>query len=103
MLMMEDRKAVCARLSRMAFEQVQNDFTRKFRKPSPTRLAIENPVNKFKRTGSDKDEEYAGRPSITSESSQNLQGAILNSPYIFTRIVSGEFGVPQPGKPYFTS
>ena len=51
MLTKEERIAVvCASLCGMMYEQTRADFTRKFRKPSPTRLAIKDLVNKFQRT-----------------------------------------------------
>lgn len=56
---------VCARLCRLMYEPLQEDFKRKFRKWAPNREAIKDFVNKFKRTDSVKDKDRADRPPIT--------------------------------------
>ena len=96
MLTIEERTAlVYARLRGMTYEEVRKEFSRKFRKPGPTRLAIKTLVNKFKRTGSVHDEERPGRPAVTEETVQSIQDAITRSPTASTRRVSRELGIPQ--------
>ena len=96
MLSTEERVAiVCARIRGLTYQQVQEDFTRKFKKQAPTRAAIKNLVNKFKRTGSVKDEDRSGRPSITPEAVQSVQEAVTRSPEASTRRLSRELAIPH--------
>ena len=96
MLTKEERIAVVsASLRGMTYEQMQADFTRKFRKPGPIRLAIKNLANKFQHTGSVADEERPGRPAVPPDTVQNVQNAITRSPSASTRRLSKELGIPQ--------
>ena len=62
----------------MTYEQTRADFVRKFRKPGPTRLAINNLFTKFQRTGSVANEERPGRPAVPPYTVQNVQALWIN-------------------------
>ena len=97
MLTKEERIAVVsARLRGMMYEQTRADFARKFMKPSPTRLAIKNLVNKFQHTDSAADEEHPGRPAVPPDTMQNVQDAITHSPSASTRRLSRELNGRSP-------
>ena len=96
MLTTEERTAiVCSRLRGLTYEQVREDFTRKFRKEGPSRQAIKDLVNKFKRTGSVLDEQRPGRPSSSQATVQSVNDAITRSPTASTRRLSRELGLSQ--------
>ena len=81
MLTTEERTAVaCARLRGLTYEKVREEFTLKFRKEGPSRHAIKDLVNKFKRTGSVLDEQRPGRPSSSQATVQSVNDAITRSP-----------------------
>lgn len=93
---MEERIAlVTFRLRGLTYEQVREAFTRRFRKPAPTRKNIRTLVNKFQRTGRVDDEERSGRPSTSQETVLRIQEAIERSPRASTRRVSRELDVPH--------
>ncbi|XP_047120648.1 uncharacterized protein LOC124803678 [Schistocerca piceifrons] len=79
----------------MTYEQVRTDFTRRFRKTGPTRLAMKTLVNKFQRTGSVADDKGPGRPVIMPDTVQSAQDVITRSPSTSTRRLSRELGIPQ--------
>lgn len=67
------RKKNRSRSRGMAHEHVQADFTRKFRKPGPSRQVIRDLENKFKRTGSVVDDRHSGRLATTPKTMQIIQ------------------------------
>lgn len=81
----EERDAVVgARLRRLSYAQVQEEFRRKFHKPAPTRANIRLLVNKFQRTGNVSD---APR-SVPEETVARIREAIERSPQASTRRLS---------------
>ncbi|KAJ4445525.1 hypothetical protein ANN_12205 [Periplaneta americana] len=75
MLTIQKRIAVVsARLRGMTYEQVRQDFERRFRKPGPTRQAIRDLVNKFQRTGNSADEKCSGTSTTTPHNSASHTG-----------------------------
>ena len=96
MLTIEERIAlVSARLRLLSYEQVRQDFERKFHKPAPTRANIRMLVNKFKRTGSVVDEKRSGRPQTSANDVELIQQAIKRSPGASTRRLSNELDIPR--------
>ena len=92
MLTIEERVAVVgARLRRLSYAQVQEEFRRKFHKPAPTRANIRLLVNKFQRTGNVSD---APR-SVPEETVARIREAIERSPQASTRRLSNELDVPR--------
>ena len=74
---------------------MRSNFTRKFHKEVPSRNAIKDLVNKFKRTGSVLDDHRSGRPSSAPETVQRVSEAITRSPTASTRRLSRELEVSQ--------
>ncbi|PSN58023.1 hypothetical protein C0J52_02021 [Blattella germanica] len=96
MLTIEERIALLsARLRLLSYEQVRQDFERKFHKPAPTRANIRMLVNKFKRTGSVVDEKRSGRPQTSANDVELIQQAIERSPGASTRRLSNELDIPR--------
>ncbi|PSN37744.1 hypothetical protein C0J52_22727 [Blattella germanica] len=94
MYSIDERIAVVSyRLRGMTYDEARDNFTRKFLKPAPTRHAIKNMVNKFKRTGSVADEQRTGRPAVTDETTQRIQEAITRSPSASTRRLRRELDI----------
>jgi hypothetical protein len=80
MLNIEDRVAISsARMRGLSYQQVQQAFERKFRKPTPTRANIRLPLNKFKRPGSALDEKRSGRPQTSVDDLGRIQQAIAKA------------------------
>jgi transposase len=78
----------------LSYQQVQQSFERKFRKPAPTTASIRFLVNKFKRTGSALNEKHSGRPQ-TSEDVQSIQQATEQSPCASIRHLSNQLDISK--------
>lgn len=78
--------AACTRLRGLTYEQMQIDFTRRFWKPGPTRLAIKTLVNKFKCICSFANEQRSERPPpVTPDTVERVEDAITRSSSASTR------------------
>ncbi|KAJ8870864.1 hypothetical protein PR048_027165 [Dryococelus australis] len=68
---------VRARLREPTCRELRADFIRRFRTPVATNVIIRHLVNKFNRTGSAKDEERSGRPSVPEYTLKRIQEVSL--------------------------
>jgi hypothetical protein len=96
MFNIEERVAnISALLRGLSYQQAQQGFKRKFRKPVPTRASIPFLFNKFKRTGSVLDEKRSGRPRISQDDVGHIQQAIEQSPRASIRRLSNQLDIPR--------
>jgi transposase len=94
MLNVEEGVAVVfARLCGLSYQQAQQGFERKFRKPAPTRANIRLLVNKFKRTGSGLDEKRSGRPQTSEDNVGRIEQVIKKSPRASLRRLSNQLDI----------
>lgn len=72
----ESTAIVSVGLGGLTYQQVEQSFGRKFRKPTPARANIRLQVNKFERTGSLVDEKRSGRPQTSEDDVGHIQQPI---------------------------
>ena len=82
-------------LQLLSYDQVCQEFERKFHRPTPTRANIQKLVNKFKRTGSVLHEKCSGRPQTSANDVERMQQVIEFSPGASTRSLSNELDTPR--------
>jgi hypothetical protein len=83
MLSIEEGVAIVSvQLRGLSYQQMQQGFEQKFRKPVPTRANIQLLINKFKRTGSVLNEKCSGRPQTSEGNIGRIQRAIEQSPHV---------------------
>jgi transposase len=96
MLNIESRVAIVSvQLRGLSYQQVQQNFEGKFRKPAPTRASIRLVVNKFKRTGSVLDGKRSGRPQSSEDDVGCIQQVVEQSPRASIRRLNSQLDIPR--------
>ncbi|KAJ4446814.1 hypothetical protein ANN_13512 [Periplaneta americana] len=84
-----------ARLRVLTYAEVQQEFTRKFRKSAPTQANIRLLVNKFQRTKNVVVEPCSGRPSMPEQTLERIREAIERSPQASSCRLSNQLDMPR--------